>query len=149
MLCYIVGASPLMCSSVYLVTLWVRPDLFCVSVRSFGDIVGASPPTFCVRPFVVEHCGCIPPIICVELLNNFRWKTTFDRRRPLMEGDHGWKTTLDGRRPSMEDDLIWKTTFDGRRPAMENELRWKTTFDGRRILLRGKYHTCGPTTTVS
>ena len=40
---YIVGASPLMCPSVYLVTLWVRPDLFCVSVRSFGDILGASP----------------------------------------------------------------------------------------------------------
>ena len=33
-----------MCSSVRLVTLWVRPHLFCVSVRSFVDIVGASPP---------------------------------------------------------------------------------------------------------
>ena len=32
------------CPSVRLVTLWVRPHLFCVSVRSFGDIVGASPP---------------------------------------------------------------------------------------------------------
>ena len=32
------------CPSVRLVTLWVRPHLFCVSVRSFGDIVGASQP---------------------------------------------------------------------------------------------------------
>ena len=46
--------------SVRLVTLWVRPHLFCVSIRSFGDLVGASPPILCVRPFVWWHCLCVP-----------------------------------------------------------------------------------------
>ena len=69
-------------SSSYLVPDWlgcVRPFvvLHCgcvppnVSVRSFGDIVGASPPILCLRPFVAEHCGCVPPFISVELLNDF------------------------------------------------------------------------------
>ena len=32
------------CLSVCLGTLWVRPHLFCVSVRLFGDIIGAYLP---------------------------------------------------------------------------------------------------------
>ena len=67
--------------SVRLVTLWVRPHLFCVFIRSFGDLVGASPPILCVRPFV----------------------------RPMMEDNLWWKTTYDGRQIMIEDDLWWKT----------------------------------------
>ena len=36
------------------------------------------------------------------------WKTTFERRHPLLEDDHWWKTTFDGR------SLQWKMTFNGR-----------------------------------
>ena len=54
--------------SVRLVTLWVRPHLFCVSIRSFGDLVGASPPILCVRPFVWWHCGCVPTyFLCTSI----------------------------------------------------------------------------------
>ena len=47
------------------------------------------------------------------------WKTTFDRRQPLMEED------FDGRHPLMEDNVLWKTIFHGRQPLMAEEFQWK------------------------
>ena len=44
------------------------------------------------------------------------WKTTFERRQPLIEED------FDGRHPLMEDDILWKTTFDGKQSLMEDDL---------------------------
>ena len=60
------------------------------------------------------------------------WKTTFDGRRPSMEGNLRWKKTFDGRWPSIKENLRWKTTFDGRQPLTEDNLWQKTTFNGRR-----------------
>ena len=40
------------------------------------------------------------------------WKTSFDRRQPLMEED------FDGGHPLMKDNLSWKKNFDGKHPLM-------------------------------
>ena len=45
--------------------------------------------------------------------DNLRWKTSFERRQPLMEGDLWWKANFSGRQPSVEDNLQWKMTFFG------------------------------------
>ena len=82
-------------------------------------------------------------------------KTTFDRRRPLIEDNLWQKTTFDKRRPLMEDDLWRKTTFDGkwpltednllwRWPLIEDDLWWKMTFDARQTLMQDNF--CGKTT---
>ena len=58
------------------------------------------------------------------------WKTTFSRRRPLVEDKLQWQMTLDGRRPPMEDDLCWKAISGERPPAVKDNLQWKMTFAG-------------------
>ena len=45
--------------------------------------------------------------------DNYYWKTTFDRRQPLMEDEVGLKKILEGGQPF---------TFDGRGPLMEDDL---------------------------
>ena len=56
--------------------------------------------------------------------DNIIWKTTFDRRRPLVYDYFQWKMTLGGRQPSVEDDLWLKTTCSGRRLSTEEDLCW-------------------------
>ena len=67
------------------------------------------------------------------------WKTTFDRRPPLMKDNLWQKTTFDGRRhngrrPLTEDHLWQKLSFDRSWPLTEDALWRKMTFDGRRSL---------------
>ena len=58
-----------------------------------------------------------------------QWKTTFNRRLPLMEDIIQRKTNFDVIQPLMEDNLSWKTTFDGRWPLIEDDL-WTITLRG-------------------
>ena len=53
------------CVSVRWVTLWVRPPLCPLSVRSIGNIVGASPPRVCPligRQSLLDRCMLPTPL---------------------------------------------------------------------------------------
>ena len=63
--------------------------------------------------------------------DSLQWMTTFNGRRPSMEGDLQWKTAFDGKQPSMEDNIWWKTTFDGIWPLMLDKICWKIAFHWR------------------
>ena len=40
----------------------------------------------------------------------------------MVEDDFRWKTTFGGRQPLVEDNLWWKTTFGGRQLLVEDDL---------------------------
>ena len=145
-------------NSIYYVVLVKIFQDFKPELSTLSSLWEALPParqgldTFWKRGFVdnaFSRWARQRPHKCCNRKTRQIMKTTFGRRRPLVEDpsvednlrgrrplvkdDFPRKTTFGGRWPTVEDDLWWKTTFGRRQPLVEDVLQWKINFSGRHL----------------